>query len=360
MNQLNISMNVNRIDSAYGGGNQAANSVEDYLIKKGHNVYRKLKKNLDVICIFSSKYNAKTTSYGFDEISDYIAANPKTLVTQRINSCDEQRGADLGINSSMMKYNKLAEFTFFISHFVKKLFESKGLITEGNSQVIYNGADDQIFYPLKINGMDKRNKIKIVTHHWSSNYMKGFDIYERLDQLLDMKSFKDIFEFTYIGNLPVGINFTNATVIKPLTIKYLAKELRTHHIYLTAARNEAAGMHHIEGMLSGLPVLFLNSGALPEYCKSYGLEFSLINFEKKLIEIKDQYDDLHKKVLNCPYTAESMASQYEKTIVELVNIKKSKPDVNRKICKIWKNKIRRKYRKLRMITTKALNYYKNI
>ena len=25
-------------------------------------------------------------------------------------------------------------------------------------------------------------KLKIVTHHWSGNWMKGFDIYEKLDQ----------------------------------------------------------------------------------------------------------------------------------------------------------------------------------
>ena len=25
-------------------------------------------------------------------------------------------------------------------------------------------------------------------------------------------------------------------------------------------------MHHIEGILSGLPIIYRNSGALPEYC----------------------------------------------------------------------------------------------
>ena len=32
-------------------------------------------------------------------------------------------------------------------------------------------------------------------------------------------------------------------------------------------------MHHIEGALSGLPLIFRKSGALPEYCSDYGIEF---------------------------------------------------------------------------------------
>ena len=358
MNPLRISINANKIESAYGGGNQAANTIEDYLTKKGHNVYRNLKKNLDVILVFSSRYNAQTTSYGFDDISDYIVANPNTIVIQRVNSCDEQRGSDLGINSSMLKYNKLADYTIFISQFIKKLFETKGLIPQNSSQVILNGADNQIFYPLKHKILNKHDKLKIVTHHWSSNFMKGFDIYERLDQLLDIQSFKNSFEFTYIGNVPVGVNFMNTTVIKPLSKNLLAEELRQHHIYLTAARNEAAGMHHIEGMMCGLPVLFLNSGALPEYCRPYGIEFSLINFEDKLMEIKEQYHDLHEKILTCPYSSELMASQYEKKIVELVNIKKSKPKTNRRTSKILMNKIKKPFRKLHMIHKKVSRYYK--
>ena len=32
-------------------------------------------------------------------------------------------------------------------------------------------------------------------------------------------------------------------------------------------------MHHIEGILCGLPIIYRESGALPEYCKKYGISF---------------------------------------------------------------------------------------
>ena len=49
--------------------------------------------------------------------------------------------------------------------------------------------------------------------------------------------------------------------------------LSKNHVYLTASINEPAGMHHIEGALSGLPIIYRNSGAIPEYCSDFGVSF---------------------------------------------------------------------------------------
>ena len=141
--------------------------------------------------------------------------------------------------------------------------------------------------------------------------MKGFDIYERIGQLLSIKPYRDLFQFTYVGNLPLGIYLPNTKIIPNITGFELGDILRQHHIYVTAARNEAAGMHHVEGMRCGLPVLFLNSGALPEYCGPYGIEFNLADFDQKLIEISERYPELQSKVRNCPYTSDWMAEKYE-------------------------------------------------
>ena len=359
MDNLKISINAKRFEKAFGGGNHAANTLEDYLKSKGHLVYRTLKPNLDVILIFSSKCSFKITSYNYNDISDYIAAYPNTVVIHRVNSCDEARGANLEINSSMIKYNKLADFTIYISQFIQDVFESKGMASQ-QRQIILNGADTSIFYPERTRkDINNVEKIKIVTHHWSSNFMKGFDIYERLDQLLDTSPFQNMFEFTYIGNTPVGVNFKNTSVIKPLPKNEIAAELRKHHIYLTAARNEAAGMHHIEGMLCGLPVLFLNSGALPEYCKPYGIEFSLINFEDRLIEIKNHYYELYNKVMDCSYSSDLMVSKYERIILEQANNRRSRPK-KRNIRKLLERKLKKPFRKSYLLLTKILNYYRNI
>ena len=48
-------------------------------------------------------------------------------------------------------------------------------------------------------------------------------------------------------------------------------------------------MHHIEGIMCGLPIIYRESGALPEYCKSYGVAFKERNFLPALKKIMNGY-----------------------------------------------------------------------
>jgi len=199
---MKISLNAKKITGSYGGGNQFANGLEAYLIKQGHNIYRKLIPNLDLILIVSSKRHYQTTSYDIDAIRDYKEMYPNTVIVHRVNSCDEPRGRDLGINAAMLAVNQLADYTIFISTFIRDLFAGHGMDMNKSHSVILNGGDRNIFYPIESVPRTPNQKLKVVTHHWSTNYMKGFDIYERLGLLLDVDPFKNLFDFTYIGNIP--------------------------------------------------------------------------------------------------------------------------------------------------------------
>lgn len=355
---LRISLNAKKVEGPYGGGNQFAANLENYLQSKGYQVFRKLASDLDLILIVSSKRHFQTTSYNVESIRDYIALRPNTIVVHRVNSCDEQRGRNLGVNEAMLKTNNLADYTIFISTFVRDLFKSKGMDLSKPSSVILNGADELLFNPEGRANWNPDQKLRIVTHHWSSNYMKGFDIYERLDQLLAIEPFMNMFAFTYIGNIPIGVEFKNTRVIKPTSGMELGNLLRQHHIYLTAARNEAAGMHHVEGVRCGLPVLFLNSGALPEYCNPYGIEFTLINFEEKLLEMSECYHELREKVLSCPYTASWMSAQYEEILCQLVANRRENPlplpSLNEKLKVYFIARPFRKVKKVQELWRKAI------
>lgn len=357
---LKISLNANKVEGPYGGANLFVNGLEDYLQANGYKVYRRLVPDLDLILIVSAKYHFRTTAYDLDAIQDYIVSNPATTVIHRVNSCDEQRGLDLGIDRAMLEVNRLADYSIFISSFLRDLFINKGIDGGKPHAVVLNGADEQIFHPHGRADWIPGQKLRIVTHHWSSNYMKGFDIYERLDQLLAVEPFKNRFEFTYIGNIPLGVTFSNTRVIGPTSGRELADLLRQHHLYLTAARNEAAGMHHVEGMRCGLPPLFLNSGALPEYCAPYGVEFSLINFEQKLLEMPAKYAQLRETVLACPYSGSWMSRQYEKVFLEAVKKKRThpqpEPDLKQKLTVNLFKRPYRKLKKLQRLGKKAVDY----
>ena len=83
-----------------------------------------------------------------------------------------------------------------------------------------------------------KKPLKIVTHHWSNNINKGFDIYKYLDDLLDDKTWKKRIKFTYVGNVPKNFKFRNTNLIEPKKDNKLSLILKSHHIYLTASINE--------------------------------------------------------------------------------------------------------------------------
>ena len=140
--------------------------------------------------------------------------------------------------------------------------------------------------------------------------MKGFDAYTRLDQLLSKDHIKEKLEFTYIGNLPKNFTFQNTNVIRPLANNELANELKLQHVYITGSINEPSGNHHMEAAMSGLPILYNDSGALPEYCNDFGVVFNIETLEDSINLIIEEYDNLIKKLDSYPYTLKNAAKTY--------------------------------------------------
>ena len=98
----------------------------------------------------------------------------------------------------------------------------------------------------------------------------------------------------------------------------LADELKKHHIYVTASVNEPSGNHHIEAAQCGLPILYLDSGGIPEYCEGYGVSFSN-DFEDKLKTIIDNYDFYKEKLKVYPFNSEKMCHEFFQVFQDLVD-----------------------------------------
>ncbi len=295
-------------DGPWGGGNQFALALKNKLIEDGHEVFFNLSRNdLDIILLTDPRKWSSCVSFSSGDIIKYlIFKNSKALVVHRINECDERKKTS-HMNFLLRLANYSADFTIFIASWLKDLN-----LTQKNpkSIVILNGGNNKLFNMKNNIKWDKKEPLKLVTHHWGGNYMKGFDVYKKLDILLSSEKVKKKINFTYIGNLPKNFSFINSTHIKPISGEDLAKELSKHHVYLTASINEPAGMHHIEGALSGLPLIYRKSGALPEYCNGYGLEFINDDFLQKIKLIKKDYSKFKKVLEKYPHTAEQMSTKY--------------------------------------------------
>ena len=316
---MKVSIGAYIKEGPWGGGNLFFENLRNYLTSRGHRVINHLlDDDIDVILLTDPRQQSESSSFTDKEIIKYKnVINENVRVVHRINECDERKQTK-GLNEFLVAANKCSDATVFVSQWIKDLYLDQGFCVS-NPYVIMSGSNEKIFNKTNSSTYNEDTKMSIVTHHWSGNWNKGFDIYEKFDLLLGSNEYSEQFEFKYIGNLPDNFYFKNTQVVKPLSGLKLATELKKSHVYLTGSLNEPSGNHHIEGALCGLPILFVASGALPEYCNDFGVSFTKDNFPEKLIEIKNSYDTLKRNLNNYPFKAEIMCSEYEKLFTEIIN-----------------------------------------
>ena len=93
----------------------------------------------------------------------------------------------------------------------RDLYIKQGIRSKVN-HVVYAGANNSIFNKENFLYWDKNEKIKLVTHHWGANWNKGFNSYNKIDQLLGTAKWKNRLAFTYIGNVHKKANFENSKI----------------------------------------------------------------------------------------------------------------------------------------------------
>ena len=294
---MKISIGTKIKHGPWGGGNLFAINLKNYLELNGHDVVFDLKDNdIDIILITEPRKTSESSAFTHVEVEKYKKYIKQNVgVIHRINECDERKGTNY-VNKYLINANKIADETVYVSKWLKNLFIKQGIKSPIN-KVIYAGADEKIFFPQKSSVYGNKGKLKVCTHHWGNNWNKGFDAYLLLDKLLSEKRWKSKLEFTYIGNTNKDAHFKNTNIIEPLSGLTLGQKLREQNFYITGSLNEPSGNHHIEAAQCGLPVMFINSGGVTEYCKNYGIEYTLDNFEQKLEQMVSSLEEQKKLVI---------------------------------------------------------------
>ena len=315
---MKISIGTKIKDGPWGGGNLFAINLSNFLESNGHQVVFDLKdNNIDLILITEPRKTSESSAFTHIDVQKYKKfVNSKVIVVHRINECDERKKTNY-VNKYLIYANRIADQTVYVSKWLMDLYLNQGIKSIHN-KVIYAGADEKIFFPTIKTGKKENKKLKICTHHWGDNWNKGFDAYLLLDGLLNNEYWKERIEFTYIGKVNKNANFKNTKLIKPISGETLANELRNHDLYITGSINEPSGNHHIEAAQCGLPIMFIDSGGVSEYCKDFGIEYNLDNFEQKLQEIINDFYIYQKKMINYPHTSTKMCTEYLELFNSLV------------------------------------------
>jgi hypothetical protein len=320
---MKVSIGTNIKDGPWGGGNLFAINLKNHLHSKGFKVVNNLDDDdIDIILITEPRRTSESSAFTHIDVQKYLKfVNSETLVMHRINECDERKNTKY-LNKYMINANKVADYTVFVSTWLKNLYENQGISTK-NNHVVLAGANKEIFNNNDYVPWDGSEEMRIVTHHWGANWNKGFDVYTNLDKLISSKKWQNKISFTYIGNLPKNFKFENTKVIKPLSGENLAEAIKKNHIYLTASINEPSGNHHIEGAQCGLPLLYIDSGGIPEYCSGFGEIFDKYNFEQKLEKIMDEYLENVENMKNYPNNSDIMCTEFENYFIEMIDNKEN-------------------------------------
>ena len=293
----------------WGGGNQFVTNLAAALKERGDSVvYDLAEPGLDIILMIDPRSRNPAVTFTPGQVQRAILGRQtEAVVIHRINECDQRKGTRT-MNLRLRLANTIADHTVFIGSWLRDL----RVWQRGTpATVILNGADARIFNAEGLQPWDGVEPLRLVTHHWGGHEFKGFDVYRRIDAMLAEEEWKDRIQFTYIGNLPSGFTFTTARHLPPRDGPALAEVLRNRHVYVTASINEPAGMHHIEGVLCGLPVLYRDSGALPEYCAGFGEVFTgPDDFETALRAMMKNYLGWAEQIAAYPYTASRMCRSY--------------------------------------------------
>ena len=314
---MKVSIGSKIVLGPWGGGNLFAINLTNYLLDKGHEViYNLTDSDIDLILLTDPRSRRESSStfnhYDIEQYKKYV--NPNVKVVQRINECDERKNTN-NINDFYLNATKVADHVVFVSSWLREIYTKIGL-EESKSSVILAGANPDIFNTQGFSKWDSLEPLKIVTHHWSSHENKGFDVYQEINDLISEDRWKNKIEFTYIGNMNNNFVFNNSKIITPLAGKDLASELKKNHVYVTASINEPSGNHHIEAAQCGLPIIFKNSGGIPEYCQGFGISFDE-SFENALNEMYSNYQLYHKKLKKYPFNSLKMCQDFLNLFVNL-------------------------------------------
>ena len=298
------------VEGPWGGGNKSVEAIALELKKRNIPYTFTLNEKVTIILCFDPRPNSDNVWY--QDFLDHKARYGSKII---------QRVGDVGTHSKPELTSLLEKIVEIKStdHFIFPSEWSKNFLSKKieNASIIKN-MPKTIFYSKRKGFSEKslKSSIKVVTHHWSTNTKKGFDIYESIGKYTVKNN--DI-EMTYIGRTPEGFSAGNINVLNPMTDEELSMELPKHDIYFTASTEEAGANHVLEALAAGLPIVYSpHGGSIPEYCDGFGIPFN----DNPIQTIKECYQksaDLTRNVLHYNDTILDMAKMYVDILEEQIS-----------------------------------------
>ncbi len=313
-----VAINMYPAAGAWGGSSVFVQQFIVALRRCGIRPVFDLAGPVDVIVLIDPREDLLNKAFGMAEIRRYKELHSEVRIIHRINECD-QRKASSFMDDYLRQANAIADHTVFISEWLRDYFVDRWFDSNHSHQVIYNGADPAIFHPLGVARFDGK-LLRLVTHHWSAHPMKGFAVYQQVDNMIADGQLPNT-ELWLIGGRPPEMHWRAARLIAPVAGNQLASLLRQCHVYITASLWEPCGMHHVEGAQCGLPLLYHeDGGGIVEAGRRYGIGFREASLSGAIQEMRDRYHEKREQVFVDMPDGLSMAMDYVRAVYRVLSL----------------------------------------
>jgi glycosyltransferase involved in cell wall biosynthesis len=310
-----VAMNLRPVYSSWGGGNQWLTQTARTLRASGYRVRFDLRGEVDCILVTHFGLTGRT-SFSLEELRTHLREHPRTRMIHRVNDNDVRKGTG-EMDKRLAEYDALAHHTVFISEWLRDYHAERWFDKSKPHSVVINGADAAVFHPIGSAAWKPGEPLRLVTHHWSDNWLKGFKVYAEVDRLIAEGALRDV-ELWVVGRWPKEIAWRAAKLFPPANGEALAALLRQCHAYLTASLWEPGGMHFIEGAQCGLPVLFHeDGGGICEVASRFGIGFR-DDVAAAVNALRQRYPELRRAALTDPPSGDEMGLRYRKLVQQVL------------------------------------------
>jgi len=303
-----VAINLRPRAGSWGGANQWTSQVVRWFEYNGWRVVFDLRRDPDAVIMTHTGLSSHTT-FGADEVAALKKKSPRVRCLHRINDNDirkESGEMDLLLERS----SRVADHTVFVSEWLRDYHASKWFDIARPHSVIVPGADPRFFHPVGGVRFEPGSPLRLVTHHWSDNWNKGFDVYQAIDELIAGGLREQPYELRVIGRWPKDLKWKSARTFAPASGADLAGLLRQCHGYVSASRFEPGAMHVAEGLQCGLPLLYhKDSGGTVTQGIKYGMEI-YDDLESTLSEFAGRLPEFRKRLLSGPPSGSKMSAGY--------------------------------------------------
>lgn len=310
-----VAINLRPREGSWGGANQWTTQLSRWLQYHDWMVYYDLSVIPDVIIMTHTGFSTEN-SFEAKEVEVLKKTHPHVRCLHRINDNDIRKNSS-GMDLFLAQSNRVADHTVFVSKWLRDHHAAKWFDLSKPHSVITPGADLRFFHPIGTSMPGPGEPLRLVTHHWSDNWNKGFDVYQQIDEWIAATGTKK-FELSIIGRWPQEIQWKSARTFASATGAKLATLLRQCHGYVSASRYEPGAMHIAEGLQCGLPLLYhRDTGGTVEQGLRYGMEIGK-DLGETLHSFAEQLSEFRAKLLADPPSGSKMSLEYLQLLQKLI------------------------------------------